>query len=416
MNTNSHESFSRHKTVSYSCHLVSIGVNILTMLKPHEILGFMTPATAIDILSFTFESDKPAYRAVLNAVAEAKHVRPVFLERQPRAERHVSMIGALSKPVLDAAAGAMLRAWLVSSSPSTTSWSAQASTPSPRARLLGRLAAASTPRACTLHAGLQRRTLAGAAELTRVLNSIDRWQRLTSKVSHSQLEKSGVPLPPLLLCARDFPLPAQSQGGDPGGAYSPLTHAARDRQAPQNAMLATVEYLQRSKEQAVVDPRSKRHLDRAHEMLPSLAVELAPRTRPGAAHASRRGGAPAARPRPRQAARDAAGGGAARPSAAVRVKMPTVGLAVYRGALEGGHDQLADRESRRARGAVGPARKCRRRRSPKTRSDASPRSSEKARLLKPVVEAARHRCGSTTRCSRRHTGSTPSNGASTSWP
>jgi hypothetical protein len=83
------------------------------MLKPHEILGFMSPALANDILSFTFESDKPAYRAVLNAVAEAKHVRPVFLERQPRAERHVAMIGALSKPVLDAAAGAMLRAWLV---------------------------------------------------------------------------------------------------------------------------------------------------------------------------------------------------------------------------------------------------------------------------------------------------------------
>jgi hypothetical protein len=83
------------------------------MLKPHEILGFMSPVLANDILSFTFESDKPAYRAVLNAVAEAKHVRPVFLERQPRAERHVSMIGALSKPQLDAAAGAMLRAWLV---------------------------------------------------------------------------------------------------------------------------------------------------------------------------------------------------------------------------------------------------------------------------------------------------------------
>lgn len=83
------------------------------MLKPYEILGFMSPALANDILSFTFESDKPAYRAVLNAVAEAKHVRAVFLERQPRAERHVSMVSALSKPQLDAATGALLRAWLV---------------------------------------------------------------------------------------------------------------------------------------------------------------------------------------------------------------------------------------------------------------------------------------------------------------
>ena len=83
------------------------------MLKPYEIVGFMSPTLAADIVSFTFESDKPAYRAVLNAVAEAKRVRPVFLERQPRAERHAAMISALSKPQLDAATGALLRAWLV---------------------------------------------------------------------------------------------------------------------------------------------------------------------------------------------------------------------------------------------------------------------------------------------------------------
>ena len=83
------------------------------MLTSHELLGFMSPALATDIISFTFESDKPAYRATLAAVAEAKHVRPVFLERQPRAERHLAMLSALTKPNLDAAAAAMLRAWLV---------------------------------------------------------------------------------------------------------------------------------------------------------------------------------------------------------------------------------------------------------------------------------------------------------------
>lgn len=83
------------------------------MLTSHELLGFMSPALATDIISFTFESDKPAYKATLAAVAEAKHVRPVFLERQPRAERHLAMLSALTKPNLDAAAAAMLRAWLV---------------------------------------------------------------------------------------------------------------------------------------------------------------------------------------------------------------------------------------------------------------------------------------------------------------
>ena len=83
------------------------------MLKSHELLGFMSPALANDILSFIFESDKPAYKATLAAVAEAKRVRPVFLERQPRAERHTTMLSALTKPHLDPAAAAFIRAWLV---------------------------------------------------------------------------------------------------------------------------------------------------------------------------------------------------------------------------------------------------------------------------------------------------------------
>ncbi len=73
----------------------------------------MSPALANDILSFIFESDKPAYRATVAAVAEAKHVRPVFLERQPRDQRHATMLTALTKPQLDGAAGAFIRAWLV---------------------------------------------------------------------------------------------------------------------------------------------------------------------------------------------------------------------------------------------------------------------------------------------------------------
>ncbi len=83
------------------------------MLTSHELLGFMSPALANDILSFTFESDKPAYKATVAAVAQAKHVRPIFLERMPRDARNASMLTALTKPHLDAAAAALIRAWLV---------------------------------------------------------------------------------------------------------------------------------------------------------------------------------------------------------------------------------------------------------------------------------------------------------------
>jgi hypothetical protein len=83
------------------------------MLTSHELFGFMSPALANDILAFTFESDKPTYRAILNGVAEARKVRPVFLERQPRAQRHALMIATLARPNLEPVASNLIRTWLV---------------------------------------------------------------------------------------------------------------------------------------------------------------------------------------------------------------------------------------------------------------------------------------------------------------
>jgi hypothetical protein len=83
------------------------------MLTSHELFGFMSPGLADDILNFTRESDKPVYKAALNAIAQARHVRPVFLERQPRAQRQTAMIATLSRPGLDAVAGGLIRVWLL---------------------------------------------------------------------------------------------------------------------------------------------------------------------------------------------------------------------------------------------------------------------------------------------------------------
>jgi len=83
------------------------------MLKSHELLGFMSPDLANDILNYAFESDKPTYKAVMNGIAEARKIRPVFLERQPRPQRHALMIATLSRPGLDQVAGSLIRAWLV---------------------------------------------------------------------------------------------------------------------------------------------------------------------------------------------------------------------------------------------------------------------------------------------------------------
>lgn len=83
------------------------------MLRSHELLGFMSPGLANEIVSYVFEADKPTYKATLQAVANARHLRPVFLERQPRPQRHATMLTTLTRPALDLAAGTLIRTWLV---------------------------------------------------------------------------------------------------------------------------------------------------------------------------------------------------------------------------------------------------------------------------------------------------------------
>lgn len=73
----------------------------------------MPASLAADILDFNHTSDKRIYRAALDAVAQVRRVRPVFLERQPRPERLAMVIGSLSKPGLDLAADGLIRNWLL---------------------------------------------------------------------------------------------------------------------------------------------------------------------------------------------------------------------------------------------------------------------------------------------------------------
>jgi hypothetical protein len=83
------------------------------MLTSHELLGFMSPKLALEILTYTFETDKAVYRATLGAVAEARKLRPVFLERQPKTQRHTTMLATLARPGLEMVTGNLIRSWLL---------------------------------------------------------------------------------------------------------------------------------------------------------------------------------------------------------------------------------------------------------------------------------------------------------------
>ena len=83
------------------------------MLKSHELLGFMSPPLALEILTYAYDTDKPLYRATLSAVADARKLRAVFLERQPRPQRHAAMLATLARPALDMVTANLIRTWLL---------------------------------------------------------------------------------------------------------------------------------------------------------------------------------------------------------------------------------------------------------------------------------------------------------------
>jgi len=83
------------------------------MLAAHEIFGFMSPGLASEIAEQLHGADKESYRSLLGSVAEARHVRPVFLERKPRPEQYKIIVESLGKPRLEAVAVTTLQNWLM---------------------------------------------------------------------------------------------------------------------------------------------------------------------------------------------------------------------------------------------------------------------------------------------------------------
>ena len=83
------------------------------MLTSHELFGFMSPSLATGIIEYTHDNNRELYKTALASVAEARKLRPVFLERSPRQQRHQDMVASLAKPRLEIIAASLLREWLM---------------------------------------------------------------------------------------------------------------------------------------------------------------------------------------------------------------------------------------------------------------------------------------------------------------
>jgi hypothetical protein len=87
----------------------------LFMMTLNEIIGFMSPTLANEILEKVFTGDKPLYRAISAEVATALKLRPAFFEKKPRVERNKVILDMLTRPRMQNSAATLLRGWLLKS-------------------------------------------------------------------------------------------------------------------------------------------------------------------------------------------------------------------------------------------------------------------------------------------------------------
>lgn len=82
------------------------------MLTFHELIGFMSPKMANQILEETQTNNREVYRALVASMAQAQKMRPVFIGRQPKERRHKNFVQMLSRTGAEEHAGNLIRGWL----------------------------------------------------------------------------------------------------------------------------------------------------------------------------------------------------------------------------------------------------------------------------------------------------------------
>ena len=83
------------------------------MMTLNEIIGFISPELANEILDDVFQDDKALYKAISAETAATLKLRPVFFEQKPRRERNKIILDLLTRPRMQNTAATLLRGWLV---------------------------------------------------------------------------------------------------------------------------------------------------------------------------------------------------------------------------------------------------------------------------------------------------------------
>ena len=83
------------------------------MPKPYEIFAALPPSVSDQLFSHLLDKEKALYKATIDTLAKQRKLRPVFVERKPRPERHAWMKDVLGRKVNEAVAAHLLQIWLV---------------------------------------------------------------------------------------------------------------------------------------------------------------------------------------------------------------------------------------------------------------------------------------------------------------
>lgn len=83
------------------------------MMKCYEIFGRCSPELVNEIFSHLLEHEKAVYKAAIHNLAAQRKLRPVFVERKPKLERHLWLQQALSRKPADEFAAQLLQIWLL---------------------------------------------------------------------------------------------------------------------------------------------------------------------------------------------------------------------------------------------------------------------------------------------------------------
>lgn len=79
----------------------------------HELFACLPPAETAGILDWLLENDRGAHKTCAKLLATRRKLRPVFVERKPKAERNAWMAENLARPANSDLSTEILQSWIL---------------------------------------------------------------------------------------------------------------------------------------------------------------------------------------------------------------------------------------------------------------------------------------------------------------